>query len=366
MDYPLSKAVPLRLVAGKFADRAGAVPGSVIPAEDWANDITDEIIAAQAAAGIAAVENQNDQLAEAIRVLARGGALGFLVKPQVGPTLSVDIEAGAFFSRSTGLLVSVAATAAGPIVAPAGNPRNDIVYIDQETGIPGIQTGVEDVAPVDPALPKNKLPLGRIKATVGMTEIDVIDIEEHRYLNDMGAPVSNGLGDLLATVTGAGVSSLDIDTAIDATYDEYLIVVDLTASVNDSEIWLRVRDATLALWQSDAADYNYSAVNNGSPDVVVGTPQIKLMGTPGLNLAVGNAAGKWFQSDIRLSKPTAVDRPSLLSWAAKWSIALSAAYHYADGVGAYVGTNNAIDGIRILPESGLITGTAYLYGVKKS
>jgi hypothetical protein len=187
MDFPLSKAAELNLDAGRYKDRVGGTPGSLITGADFLNPVLDELINQQSLAGLAATEGENNQVGLAAQILARGGALGFRVKPQDPASLSVDIEAGAFFSRATGLMVTVAATAAGPIAAPAANPRNDIVYIDALTGAVGIETGAEAAVPVDPAIPAGKVPVKRIKAYVGMAEIVAADLEELRYLGTVGA-----------------------------------------------------------------------------------------------------------------------------------------------------------------------------------
>lgn len=207
MDYPKSKAAELRLVGDKFADRAGGVPGSVIPGEDWANPVTDELIGLQTLAGLAATEGDNTQVGLAAQTLARGGALGFRAKPQNPETLSLNIEAGAFYSAVTGLIVSRAAQTAGPITAPAVDPRNDIVYIDVLTGDAGIATGTEDPAPIDPAIPSGKAPIKRIRATVGMTDIKAADVDEIRYLWSMGIDLSPSFG--------TGDAKLTLKTAAD-------------------------------------------------------------------------------------------------------------------------------------------------------
>lgn len=193
MDFPLSKATELRLVGGRYADRTTVppVPGTIVSAEEFMNAVVDELKGLQTAAGVVATEGDNTQVGLAAQILARGGALGFEVKPRTPLSLSVDIGAGVFFSRASGLLVSVGATSVGPIVAPAGDPRNDIVFVDALTGAPGIETGAGGPVPVDPALPLNKLPLARITAYVGMTEIAAVDISGLRYLGTAGIAASS-------------------------------------------------------------------------------------------------------------------------------------------------------------------------------
>ncbi|WP_294734476.1 carbohydrate-binding protein CenC [uncultured Pseudomonas sp.] len=71
MDYP--KSVPsVGLVNGKFVDEnpVTGTPGSLIPAA-WGNGVTQEIVNAITAAGLAPNESQNNQLTLAIKELAK-------------------------------------------------------------------------------------------------------------------------------------------------------------------------------------------------------------------------------------------------------------------------------------------------------
>ncbi|UQS15554.1 carbohydrate-binding protein CenC [Pseudomonas sp. HS6] len=71
MDYP--KSVPgSGLVDGRFVDEdaIAGTPGSLIPAS-WGNSVTQEILGAITAAGLKPDEQQTDQLAQAIRQLAK-------------------------------------------------------------------------------------------------------------------------------------------------------------------------------------------------------------------------------------------------------------------------------------------------------
>jgi len=71
MDYP--KSVPsVGLVNGRFVDEnpLAGTPGSLIPAK-WGNSVTQELLTTIIEAGLVPTEDKNDQLCEAIRVLAR-------------------------------------------------------------------------------------------------------------------------------------------------------------------------------------------------------------------------------------------------------------------------------------------------------
>lgn len=108
MDYPLSKATELRLEAGKFKDRAGAVKGSVIPATDWANPVTDEIIAVITEAGLPPTEGQNDQLRDAILAIIGAnpstprGFIDGLTLSNNGADAAKDIDIAAGVARDGG------------------------------------------------------------------------------------------------------------------------------------------------------------------------------------------------------------------------------------------------------------------------
>ncbi|MFG0828758.1 hypothetical protein ACF8R6_10320 [Pseudomonas sp. CJQ_7] len=74
MDYP--KSVPnAGLVGGKFVDEdtGSGTPGSLIPS-DWGNAITDEVLAVIAAAGLEPDENDNTQMAAALRLMLQQAA----------------------------------------------------------------------------------------------------------------------------------------------------------------------------------------------------------------------------------------------------------------------------------------------------
>lgn len=192
---------------------------ATVPGQDWFNAVQEELVALIEAGGLSPDTSKADfaQIRDAALILSRGGALGFRAKPQNPETLSLDIEAGAFFSRDTGLMVSVAAGAVGPIAAPGANPRNDIVYIDALTGAVGIETGTEDAAPVDPAIPADKVPIRRINAYVGMTEIVAADLDELRYLDSIGLSLTSGVLQIEQVQTGAvatGTTIMPLDDTI--------------------------------------------------------------------------------------------------------------------------------------------------------
>lgn len=95
------------------------------------------------------------------------------------PDLTVRVDAGALV-RAGLVPLEVAAQSTSAMAAPSGNPRKDIVYIDNTTGAVGVATGAEAGSPSDPTVPASKIAVARINWTVGMTEITNADIDDLR------------------------------------------------------------------------------------------------------------------------------------------------------------------------------------------
>lgn len=95
------------------------------------------------------------------------------------PDMTVVVDAGAL-ARPGLPPLEVAQQSTSALTAPSGNPRYDIVYIDNSNGAVGVATGAEAASPSDPAVPAGKTAKGRVRLTVGMTEITNADIDDLR------------------------------------------------------------------------------------------------------------------------------------------------------------------------------------------
>lgn len=95
------------------------------------------------------------------------------------PDMTVVVDAGALV-RAGLVPLEVGAQSTSALTAPTGNPRRDIVYIDNSTGALGVATGAEAASPSDPAVPAGKTAVARVRLTVGMTEITNADIDDLR------------------------------------------------------------------------------------------------------------------------------------------------------------------------------------------
>ncbi|MCH8177494.1 MAG: hypothetical protein IIC09_04735, partial [Proteobacteria bacterium] len=81
---------------------------------------------------------------------------------------------------AAGTITEISADDTDGLSAPSGNPRFDIVYIDEVTGALAVATGAEAGSPVDPTIPAGKIPITRINWTVGMGEITNADLDDIR------------------------------------------------------------------------------------------------------------------------------------------------------------------------------------------
>jgi hypothetical protein len=95
------------------------------------------------------------------------------------PDMTVVVDAGALVRAGLAPL-EVAQQSTSALTAPSGNPRYDIVYIDNSTGTVGVAAGAEAASPSDPAIPAGKTAVARVRLTVGMTEITNVDIDDLR------------------------------------------------------------------------------------------------------------------------------------------------------------------------------------------
>lgn len=137
-----------------------------------------------------------------IAVLARMAA-PFAPHAQATPDMTARLDAGSIFNPVTLARAAVAAQSTGTITAPAADPRYDIVYVDRESGAVGVATGSEDASPADPAVPAGKVPVARLRLTVGMTTITDADLDDLRDLFALGLPFGGGANDIV-TLDGSG------------------------------------------------------------------------------------------------------------------------------------------------------------------
>jgi len=118
------------------------------------------------------------------------------------PDMSVIVQRGSYLKQGA-ILVDLAGSTQGLIVAPTVNPRIDMVVLNRLTDIISVITGAENASPVPPVLVSNETPLGSIFLIVGQTSIVNSDLTDERVLWE---PT------LFSSTTESGVVELATDT----------------------------------------------------------------------------------------------------------------------------------------------------------
>ena len=135
----------------------------------------------------------------------------FKVSPQDPADMTIDVSAGTLYNLTTKTRISKATQTSGTITAPGADPRIDVVYVDQLSGVFGITTGSEAASPSVPTIPDGKLPLAEIALAITTTEITDSLITDIRELANIGgglAPNADGGITLTDTDDGAGEGPL--------------------------------------------------------------------------------------------------------------------------------------------------------------
>ena len=149
-------------------------------------------------------------------------AWAFAPYPSDTPDMLVHLWPGALLVD--GQPVEVATQATGAFAAPTVHPRIDRIVIDARTGALAVVAGVEAATPARPNVPAGKLPVARVRFSVGMTAISEGDIDDER-VDSGGAP----LGSLTSPSPYDAASTQDVVTAISAIPQADLVAHDQCA-----------------------------------------------------------------------------------------------------------------------------------------
>jgi hypothetical protein len=177
---------------------------------------------------------------------------------------------------------------------------------------------------------------------------------------------------LLASATASNSASIDFTSAIDSTYDEYVIFFNnVVPATNGAQLYMRVSTDSGSTWKSGGTDYGYTSTGLNSAGTAVsiasnGAAWMQIAGTSTADFGLGNAAGRSSRGRVEISLPSSSSINKKLGWKTGWSSEGGTNYLYTlSGEGEYRATT-AINGIRFLMSSGNITsGSFYLYGIKK-
>lgn len=212
----------------------------------------------------------------------------FAPHEQAVPDLTVRLDAANFSDLITRTTVTKAAQNTAAFTAPTVDPRNDIIYVDRITGDVGVDAGSEAVSPIDPIITLGKLPIARVRLTVGMTEIANADIDDIRVLGGLGSPLFvNADGGLTLTDVDAGagagpLSILDRDSASPAVSDFIGAKIFRGRSSTDAEVDYVELAAQIILATNGSEDARaiIRAMVGGTPtDIITMGPGAQI-GTP--------------------------------------------------------------------------------------
>lgn len=183
------------------------------------------------------------------------------------------------------------------------------------------------------------------------------------YTRANGQPVvSAGSGLVfLSTVTGSGVSTADIETTFDGTYDVYKLFVTATFSWDNAQLRGRMKIAGAYDTGSNYVFHSAQTLSGSTTyaaQASAGTTQITLSGNTGNNAAYS------VDLEITLFRPASTSQAKKCKFTGH-TIDGTGAASSIDGAGHNTGTG-ALTGFRLFPSSGTMTVTARLYGVKTS
>jgi hypothetical protein len=170
---------------------------------------------------------------------------------------------------------------------------------------------------------------------------------------------------LLQTQSASASSQLDFTQGINSDFNRFsMTLTDIVPATNAVDLWLRVSEDGGSTFKSGGSDYGHqrrSQTDGASPTATGSTGDTKIVLTSGIS----SAANKTVNGTIEFWNPSGASRNKqfqarTLSNGATW------ANYNVDADGTYIGTVNAINGVRLLMSSGNIaSGTVSLYGWRK-
>ena len=179
------------------------------------------------------------------------------------------------------------------------------------------------------------------------------------------APAGGGGGGgamvFLGSITASGASSVDFDTQIDTTYDDYVIICTaLNASASGKDLYARAK--TGGSWNSSATYYYHTATNttsgSGYSNEYAGGETIFLLAPTG---AIASGAADGFHVTVYLDDVhgTAMNQIRFSS---------GKSLNTGKGGGGYGHMNTAsnVQGFQFFLNSGTLTGKFKIYGIAKA
>lgn len=175
---------------------------------------------------------------------------------------------------------------------------------------------------------------------------------------------------LLQTVTASNSATVDLETGISASYDQYLVAFDnLTQSAFNGN-YLDVRLKIGGSYQS-AAQYSYTIVRVDQASNTVLSTRDTASSRIILGIDMSNNAARACQGQLWFSNPTSTTARKTVNFACTWPALAGTTpgdfENCFNGSGAWCGSTDALTGIRFLLDLGNIaTGNFRLYGLART
>jgi hypothetical protein len=207
--------------------------------------------------------------------------------------------------------------------------------------------------------------------TGGTTGLTVSSSQIVSFTNPLAGSTGASLV-LIQSQTASSSATLDFTTGIDSTYDKYMFTLTNVVPQNsDGTLTLRVSENAGSTWKSSGTDYGYASAN-----ALMVTTVTTLSGSFNnadssiwISTNCGNTSGYGgFSGDIFFYGPSSSTQKKTFTWLGQARRDASGGQgNFHVGAAQYIGSTNAITGIRFLFDTGNIaSGTIALYGVKKS
>lgn len=187
------------------------------------------------------------------------------------------------------------------------------------------------------------------------------------------AVVSSGGGWVLLSAQSASASaSIDFDSLLTSTYDQYMLVVNAAIpATDDREAWLRFEQSSAYVSSSGAYQHAVAAVDAAAATTNTATGSSSdtemALSLSGSNQAVGNGSNEGFDAVIYISSPSNTAVRKKIHGTCSYSRPQDSGLIMGNFGGQFIANTNAITGVQFLFESGNITsGEFFLYGLTKS
>lgn len=173
--------------------------------------------------------------------------------------------------------------------------------------------------------------------------------------------------ELLARLLPNNAASVDILSNIlnSTLYRTFIIKFRLTPSVDDVELWVRTSTDNGVSFDAGASDYSYSGMANLSGTAAVlsdaSDDAIAICGNASGNRSIGNAANEHAAGTITIEHLGDASKFPFITYHTTWIDAT--AVHASCAGGGTRRSAAAVNAIRLLMESGALSGVVEVYGV---